>query len=40
MYVLDINNRNLKEPARYNNLTIVFITQEFFAKVTLRNGGF
>ena len=40
MYVLDIYNRNLKEPARYENPMIVFTTQKFFAKVTLRNGGF
>ena len=33
MYVLDIYNRNLKEPARYINPTIVFTTQKFFAKV-------
>ena len=33
MYALDIYNRNLKEPARYNNPTIAFTTQNFFAKV-------
>ena len=33
MYALDIYNRNLKEPKRYNNPTIAFTTQEFFAKV-------
>ena len=33
MYALDIYNRNLKEPARYNNPTIAFTTQKFFAKV-------
>ena len=33
MYVLDIYNRNLKEPARYINPMIVFTTQKFFAKV-------
>ena len=33
MYVLDIYNRNLEEPARYINPMIVFTTQKFFAKV-------
>ena len=33
MYALDIYNRNLKEPARYNNPTIAFTTQNFFANV-------
>ena len=40
MYVLDIYNRNLKEAAKSINPMIVFTTQKFFAKVTLRNGGF
>ena len=33
MYVLEIYNRNLKEPARYINPMIVFTTQKFFAKM-------
>ena len=32
MYVLDIYNRNLKEPAMYINPMIVFTRQKFFVK--------